>query len=332
MAIRIGLSRGAFGIALTVAMLAGCGQAQTVGTGMMPQGAAPAEHAAHGKSWMLPEAKGEALVYANNNADSINVYSYKTGKQLGNITGLSGAYGECSDIHGNVFVTNSYNADYTYEYAHAGITPKATFETTGYAPQSCSVDPTTGNLAICADSSHDAVAAIFKNEQESPTLYEVSTGALFCAYDNNGNLFVDGGTNSSFALQELAKGASAFMPISIYGASGWFHGSIQWDGSALAVNIPHGTGSRGPSVVYQVQISGSQGTVIGTTKLYSRRTMHNYSVDCQLWIQEGRILAGQRAESELAAWLYPAGGKPKRIYKPGGGVCGITVSVHQSHK
>ncbi len=59
------------------ALLAGCGESQSpIGApGGMPQTSAIATHAERGKSWMLPEAKSEDLLYIST-FNGVTVYSY----------------------------------------------------------------------------------------------------------------------------------------------------------------------------------------------------------------------------------------------------------------
>jgi hypothetical protein len=185
------------------------------------------------------------------------------------------------------------------------------------------VDPDTGNLAVCGDKGFNepGAAAVFQNEQGPPTSYPTDDTLFFCAYDNHGNLFADVGN-----LLELPSGSSTFKSIFISGNSGWYHGSIQWDGGAFAINAPTGN-PRGPAVVYRVSVSGSQGSIIGKTLLYSNRGSHDDQVDCQFWNYRSRILASQKPEWGLAAWHYPSGGKPRFVFRPQIDACGITVSI-----
>ena len=119
------MSRGFIGtlcLSVTFALLAGCGGSSPPigGAGAMPQTSAMANHAARGKSWMLPGAKNDSLVYAAGRAETlIYVYSYPTMKLVGQITDTSGELGLCSDSAGNVFVPNSFTNSID-EYAHGG--------------------------------------------------------------------------------------------------------------------------------------------------------------------------------------------------------------------
>jgi hypothetical protein len=152
-------------------------------------------------------------------------------------------------------------------------------------------------------------------------------GCIFTTYDNQGNLFVDGGYNTNAELGEFPKGGAPFVTIPLN--QGWFWDSLQWDGAYLALDVPTGK-PQGPSTIYRVAVSGSSATVVGKTLLYSRFRERNYQVDCQFWIQGNAILGGEKPEQDLAAWSYPAGGEPRKVFKPGKEVCGVTVSVAPS--
>ena len=63
-------------------------------------------------------------------------------------------YGECVDKAGDVFVADfggNTGTPAILEYAHGGTKPIATLSDPGYYPESCSIDPTTGNLAVTND-------------------------------------------------------------------------------------------------------------------------------------------------------------------------------------
>jgi hypothetical protein len=153
--------RCALGISVAAEMLAGCGGSQPPipAPGVMPQSSAIAAHVERGKSWMLPEAKSEDLLYASNadagsssdNHGGVLVYAYPRGRLVGELTGFSAfVTGVCSDTSGDVFVTaatTSVGQGYVYEYSHGGTEPIVTLSDPGL-PNSCASDPTTGNVAV----------------------------------------------------------------------------------------------------------------------------------------------------------------------------------------
>lgn len=73
-----GLGRKALGLALLTFLLAGCGGAQNAGA---PQGAIGSQSLGHSGRWMLPEAKGEDLLYVSNQV-AISVPPTEEGRGL----------------------------------------------------------------------------------------------------------------------------------------------------------------------------------------------------------------------------------------------------------
>jgi hypothetical protein len=126
------------------AMLAGCGGSQPpIGA---PQSRAVATHADRSGSWMLPEAKSEDLLYISDYY-GVHVFSYPKGQYVGDINAFG--YGLCSDRAGDVFVADAPNRQ-LYEYRHGSTKRLQTLydNYVDFNPINCSVDPTTGNLAV----------------------------------------------------------------------------------------------------------------------------------------------------------------------------------------
>ena len=104
-------------------------------------------------SWTSPKARSSDLLYASTGDDGvIYVYTYPKGELVSGLFNSGNSYGLCSDPNGNVFVTNDYAI---YEYPHGSAGPSAVLTNPFGATFSCSIDPTTGNLA--AVTAHDAV-------------------------------------------------------------------------------------------------------------------------------------------------------------------------------
>jgi hypothetical protein len=280
-------------------------------------------------SWMAPDAKKHAtlLYVAQEDTGDVYVYSYPAGKLEGTLTGFNAPSGMCSNTAGDVYILNGGGT--TVEvFAHGGSAPLRTLDVPGYPELNCSVDPTTGNLALGAlDGSCGYCIAVFADGQGTPTTYEPSgqNGIPGCAYDNRGNLFCDayGSSDDNFALFELPAGSSNVTSISVSGDSGLKAGSIQWDGKYLAF----ASGATG--TIYQIELSGSTGLIKGSTELNGTGWVW------QFWIaktqgtkkvpQGTRLIAPTYAGSagaETGYWKYPAGGNPTKIiaelYQPDG--------------
>ena len=173
-------------------------------------------------AWMAPEAKRENLLYVSvEGTDAVNVYSYPQGKLVGILTGFNEPWGLCAESAGDVFVADNWHFR-VVEYPHGGLTPIRTFRHDHGHPQSCSIDPTTGNLAVTyyylpKDRSKRDDIVIY-----SPTGYltiyrspaDQYQEFFSCAYDNVGNLFVDGIWGlSSLQIDLLELRVSSKRPV-----------------------------------------------------------------------------------------------------------------------
>lgn len=244
--------------------LAACGAPQ--GSSMPSlQGAPSAPDARRAKSWMLPEAKSEDLLYVAN-VYTITVYSYPKGKLVGTLNDFDKPYGECVDKSGNVWITDSTFAK-IYEYAHGGTKPIRTLNDVGWQPYGCAVDPTTGNLAVAnySDASaREGNLVIYHKAKGYPKSYAGYSFYYYyyCGYDPKGNLYVNGLNDygENFEFGELPKGGNQIkdilLPKTLAGPGG-----IEWDGKYLAL------GDSANAVIYQFTFGGGQATLEGTTPL-----------------------------------------------------------------
>jgi hypothetical protein len=338
-------SRYALCSCVAAALLAACGGSQPlIGVqGAMTQGSAIATHADRGKSWMLPEAKGEDLLYTSGGDQGkpqVAVFSYPQGKFVGRLTlGYGGVHGLCSDGLGDVFIpedVSKYGSNPIYEYAHGGTKPIAMLADSDL-PYGCAVDPTTGNLAVTnqedSGSQPPGNVAIYSDAQGTPTYYTDSEIAFYayCAYDNAGNLFVTGWDSYDADLTgELPEGSGSFENITIN--EDIYPGSLQWHDGYLLVGELSGGGFQGTQNIYQVQLSGASGTVTGKTVLQ----ITNYDKPnrvlsgSQFWVQGSTIIGSnfRHANTQPSFWRYPKGGLPKKILKAPqfGGSQGVTLS------
>ncbi|HXO17423.1 MAG TPA: hypothetical protein VN909_04575, partial [Candidatus Dormibacteraeota bacterium] len=240
--------------AAAAAMLSGCGFGSSPAGAFAAAGApgvASQASASRAGSWMLPEARGESLVYVSDTWDIglVYVFSYPGGKHVGTLTGFYNPTGECVDKHGDVWVLNM-SPEVIVEYAHGGTSPIATLDDPvgGF---SCSIDATTGNLAI--DSVDPAKVAVYANAAGTPTVYTYSGAASLasCAYDGSGNLFIDS-SNASRPFAELPKGGNSFVEIKYPNDAPL--GNMQWDGRYLAVQ-ERTHGNQGPITIDRVQVA-----------------------------------------------------------------------------
>jgi hypothetical protein len=282
---------------------------------------------------MEPGAKSNVLLYVSNFYGSdVTVYSYPKGGLVGTLTGFGSPTGVCSDSQGNVFITDYADADIV-EFAHGGTTPIATLSDSGLRPEGCSVDPTTGNLAVSNLETNGFLhgdLAIYPNASGTPEMYTNPNFFyyFFCAYDNAGNLYVDGLGPQSVNVSQVAKLAaggsklkSVTFDASILDAEG-----ISWDGKYLAIGV-----QMSGETIDRYRISGTTGTLIGSAAVDGSEDL------LEFWIgsvgrDERTILIGPNFDgNDITYYQYPDLGNPfktirhHRLHAP----YGLTISRAQ---
>jgi hypothetical protein len=303
---------GCAAIALALAACSSNGLGRPAG-GTMPQTVA--------RTWMSPEAKKADLLYVTDIGDNdVDVFTYPHGTQVGTLSGFNYPNGACVDKKGDIFITNKYPFGYTtppeiIEYAHGGTTPVATLGDSSGSPNDCSVDASSGSLAVATIEGSDSSAgsvSIYQDAKGSPTTYAVPGiySVFSCAYDADGDLFADGGATRSGGVQlaELSKHAKTFVDLSM-DANIASAGGLQWDGKYLAIV------DNTNNIVYQLTIAGSSATVVGQTDLegsWGSEQIAKFTVPHSKKTQ-GKVLIGPNVNSNgIGFWPYPAGGSPKR--------------------
>jgi hypothetical protein len=289
-------SRCAFGICAAAAILAGCGGSPiALAPGENPQNVMITDRAVRAGSWMLSEATSNELVYVSE-GNGVGVYSI-TGKSVGMLKGFSNP-GICSDTQGNIWVTYGGSL---LEYSHGGTVPIAqAYLPSGFRAFSCAVDPTTGDLAVTDQGN----VAIFQNIYDPPQTYTDSDFLtyFYLAYDNQGNLFVNGTHGKANLFAELPAGSGTLGSISMDEKFGEI-GGIQWDGQYLALSDSLNR------VVYQVSVSNGHGTTQGSTHFHGWRPKSKGIVSFA--IQSGTIVLAFASDT-VGYFNYPQGGRATR--------------------
>ncbi len=263
---------------------------------------------------MLPEAKHDDLLYVSD-FYGVHIFSYPRGTHVGDLTGFASPEGLCTDRAGDVFVTDETEG-YVDEYAHGGTKRIATLYDiyVDFNPVDCSVDPVTGNLAVA--SADAPYVVIFPDAKEHPVVYADYPYAIlfFCAYDDNGNLFIEQVRHHrKFYIGELPKGATKFKNF-VFDSRAGIPGAIKFDGQHLAVEDLRTNG------LHQVRFSGSNAIVIGSTPLNGAREIQ------QFWIHKGKVI-GPDAYGPVDFWKYPLGGSPVKAIQGFKLPYGVTVSL-----
>jgi hypothetical protein len=284
-------------------------------------------HPDHHKSWVSPDiARAPRLLFVSDFVNSdIYIYSMPLLRLKGTLTGFGGPQGECSDAQGNVWVTNTSFAQ-ILKLSRTGSIENTLKDTSGY-PIDCAIDPTTGNLAVTnivdAGSAPGAVV-IYPNASGTPTSYTNPNqrNYYFAGYDPSGNLFFDGKDSSgNFILSELPKGSSSARTVNVSGGTIYFPGMVQWypAGNYLAVGDQN-CGDAVASCVYWVSVSGTAGTITGTTNLSSSSGGTICDMIQGVILPQTKNIAGSdlggcsSAPSTTYRWAFPAGGGSNNLY------------------
>ncbi|MEO7202236.1 MAG: hypothetical protein ABI431_05565 [Candidatus Tumulicola sp.] len=270
-----------------------------------------------GGAWMRPNVVRQKLMYISDiGTNDVQVYTFPQGVQAGTLTGFNQPQGECLDGAGDVFITNT-QASNVIEYTHAGTTPVATLNDAGEYPVACAINPRTGDLAVsnAFDTSfYGGSVSTYKKAAGKPTTYPnpLFWQSFFLSFDDEGNIFVDGLGNGSyftFELAELHKGSWTYTPVTINTTINW-PGGVIWTQANIAVGDQEYAPNEG--AVYQIQNSGSGGTVIGTTDLLGACDIAQFFIE-----KRTTLIGADSCKANAAFYKYPAGGAHTRVVSSG---------------
>jgi hypothetical protein len=257
--------------------------------------------------------KDQSLLYVSDpKAGDVYMIALPSGRLVGKLAGFSHPNGDCVDQHENVFVDDS-EAGQVRGYAHGARSAFRVLNDASWYPNACSVDPTTGNLAVCniRTTQAEGSIAVYLNAKGAAQYYKYSGAANFwyCTYDSDGNLFAnaisyDEGPGSNIFL-ELPKGHAKLRPLSLRPAvTDEASSPLFWDGKHLAI------ASTSSGAIYQYKISGNTGTRVAVVRLDDSNAALG-----PFWITSNgnaqtlyAPIAGDRIES-VGVYRYPAGGK-----------------------
>ncbi len=228
----------------------------------------------HRSSWTSPDAKRiKKLLYVSDwSSNDVYVYDYNKGTLEGQLSGLNDPYGQCVDKKGNVWVVG-FGGSSVSEFAHGGTQIIKTL-TTDYQPRGCSVDPTTGNLAVAAEFAVD----VFVHAGGTAKVYKSEVCYPFWApgYDAAGNLYVEAllygsakplGSYSDPLACELPHGGKSIRAVHLSGFGIYYPASVMWDGKHLTLTDQDYM-DKNETVIYRVSEDSSGNlTSIGKTTL-----------------------------------------------------------------
>jgi hypothetical protein len=299
---RFGLGTNALSAGVAAALLAGCGMPVPR---EVAQSSGISSPTARGTSWMLPQAKSSDLLYVSNQGNNtVTVYGYQSRKLVGTLNGFSSPAGLCTDAAGDVWVTNQGKHD-VIEYAHNGTKPIKTLKDGREQPLGCSIDKTTGNLAVL--NADDVVA--YPDASGSPTLYKGGGvyGDYALGYGAHGDLLVDGGSYDSsnlIAFAQLPLGMTHLRQVVLSKKLQWAPPTfVQWDGQFWAVGASH---------LDWFKIAGKTGRLEGHTVLSPSSSIAQFFIAA---VDGGSGRGNQVVVTEddpykVEFFQYPAGGEP----------------------
>jgi hypothetical protein len=281
--------------------------------------------AALGTAFILAVGPGsrstsQPLLYISDSGnDAVSIYSYPAGRPIATLGHLNQPSGLCADSAGDIWVVETGSSK-ILKFAHGGSKPVATLSASGAQDlYSCAVDSVTGDLAVTdlGGSAGPGSVWVFVNASGQPKNYNSLhlRTVYFCGYDPQGNLFFDG-VNGSYVFQlvELPKGSSSTRSIALNGRVG-FPGGIEWDGTYVAIG-DQAYQHRRKSAIYQVSVSGSTGTIHGTTVLAGCDVLQ-FAISTAV-VRERALLGAEAlgpdaCENSVGFYSYPAGGAPQKI-------------------
>jgi hypothetical protein len=326
----LGFGRFALTSCVAAAMLCGCGVLQPpMGTtGAMPQTSAIAMQADRGKSWMLPGAKNDDLLYVSK-LTKVLIYSYPSDKVVGLVTGFEYATGLCSDRDGNVWVTDSQTSEIS-EFAHGGTKPIAILSD-AQEPTGCAVDPRSGDLAVANYADN---VFVYPHGRGNPGVYTAPDLYFmqFCSYDGSGNLFVDGYRDrrglAPVGILKLSYGDTRLQRFEV-GPKRNLHsaGPLQWDGRSVVM----GYAGKPNNKIYRISDLGSTGKI--TKRIELAVPAGGYIPgDLPFVLNGGKIIGAYEVYPEryyIAWWLYPRGGTAVKEFEVHGKYfpAGLALSV-----
>jgi hypothetical protein len=285
----------------------------------MPVRSAPAQVQ---RSWMSAGAKNikELLYVAGAGTGTVYVYDYKTRLLVGELGGFDQPNGECVDGKGDIWITDWQGTTVT-EYAHGGSAALKTLYM-GTFQTACSIDPTTGNLAV---GSFYGWINVWKNARGTPKRYTSTACPVLWGpgYDNKGNLFVEAASTGSAVFICWLPHRGKSLKIIPFDQTISYGADVMWDGKYITFADQSFGGSKLQAGVYQAKLNVSGGlTLVGKTALPDPC---GHSDVIQPFIVGRKNTPDNRAQGIAATgsnnscltnvdiWPYPAGGNPRYV-------------------
>lgn len=285
------------------------------------------------RSWMAPAAGGTSplLYLSDGSAGTVYVLDYKNGKQVGELTGISGPSNMCVDAKGDVYIV--FGSGSIDEYAHGGTKVLNTYDPGGEIV-GCSVDAK-GDLAATGFDPAQVTVYAGGNSSKS-TVYSSSDCEFLWAmgYDDKGNLIGEGETSQITVCAVLA-GSKSMTTLSMQGITIYFPDGTMWDGKHIALGdqeankqfvtglvpatLSGSTLSSSGEVVLTDTCDSDYNDVVNPFIVGTKNTPVNH--------KRAKVVLGANVwcsgtSTQIDFWHYATGGNPYKDYtlsfEPGG--------------
>lgn len=289
-----------------------------------------------GPSWTSPEARTahRVLAVSDDSTNDLYFFSLPKFKLVGKITGLAQPQGLCEDANGNVWVINAGSGAFQL-YSLDGTLLKTLNDQGSYYPAGCAVNKATGDLAVTNTMGFFGGSGnlmVFPNGSGQPKVLtdKKEFNFYFPAYDDKGNLFVDGlNVQGRFVMTKCDGGTSPCREVDISGGKPRFPGGLIWNSSGHYLLVGDQRCHNQPaSCEYQATVRHYSAVItaeIGVKNFDGTACdVDEGSLDASGTYFAGPCITYKQSVSTAAQWAYPAGGEPtaysKRVFYPIGSV------------
>lgn len=220
------------------------------------------------------------------------------------LNGVQDPFGACVDASQNVWIAQQGRL--VVRFAHGDLSPDGTLSVRATSPTDCSVDSSSGNLAVLTTTIIDATVDFFKGARGRASI--IALGRIntpYCSYDGTGNLFIVGTSlQGAAALYEISPGSKTFKVVTINQAPSK-PGGIAWDGTYLDI------ADSSIGAIDRYQVAGSTATQVDSIPLEATGTIGKFSISGKYLV----VPFENGSTGFVNVYSYPAGGERLRTLR-----------------